>query len=270
MADFKISVDMSGIVSALDSLIHEQVFPRVGQAIEALAVAARADWQQAIYHAKLWDGEKKPYMESIQVKMTGPYSALVWSEYKYAHEIETGRPARDLKKMLDTSPKVRISKQGKRYLIIPFRHNTPGNTALAAPMPQNVYDIVSSREFKGSAVIGQYMRTSGLGAMDPKSRKLLTVKQAQYAWGSRLQNGLTKRLSPKHSNAPTDGMVRMQTTPPGGPKSSAYLTFRVMVEGSNKWIIPAKPGLNLVKGVADRLQPLAEKAIQEAVKRDLT
>ena len=37
------------------------------------------------------------------------------------------------------------------------------------------------------------------------------------------------------------------------------------MEGSKGWIVPAKPGLFLAKGVAEKMQPLAEKAFQAAV-----
>lgn len=268
MADFKISVDLSGVLAALQAQVDDALFPRVSQAVAAIAAQAHKEWKESINNARLWSGEKQPYISSVDMKMTGPYSAVVWSDYALAQEIETGRPARDLKKMLDTSLKVRMSKKGKRYLIIPFRHNTPGNTALAPAMPADVHQIVSSPQFKKSSVTGMGTRLSGTGAMGISSRKLLTVAQAKYQWGSRLQNGLTPKIQPFHSNAPSDGMVRMQTSS-GGQKSSAYLTFRTMVEGSPKWIVGPKPGLFLVKSLIDRLQPMADHVIGAAITKDL-
>jgi hypothetical protein len=90
---------------------------------------------------KVSTGEKEPYMASIAMQMTRPFSAVVSTDYKYADEIETGRPAKDLKQMLNTSPKVRRTKDGRRFLVIPMRHNTPGNGALAPSMPKAVYQM---------------------------------------------------------------------------------------------------------------------------------
>jgi hypothetical protein len=267
MAEFKISIDLAGVVDTVRMLIHEELFPKTSQAVQAIAYQAQEEWKQDVLKARLWSTEKTDYINSIQVKMTGAYSAVVWSDYKFAEEIETGRPAKDLKKMLNTSLKVRKTKDGRRYLIIPFRHNTPGNTALANDMPADVHKIVSSKNFKKSTVTGMGTRLSGTGAMGITSRKMLTVKQASYKWGDRLENGLTEKLKPFHSNAPTDGMVRMQTKS-GKQNSSSYMTFRNMIEGSPKWIVPAKPGLFIAKKVAERLAPLADKVIKEAVKKD--
>ena len=43
------------------------------------------------------------------------------------------------------------------------------------------------------------------------------------------------------------------------------MTFRMMMDGQQGWIIPARPGLYLAKGVAEEMQPIAEKAFTEAV-----
>jgi hypothetical protein len=197
--------------------------------------------------------------------MTGAFSAEVSSEYRYAQEIETGRPARDLKKMLDTSMKVRLSKKGKRYLIIPFRHQVPGADAIGQSMPDDVYEL--ARQMKPSRVTGTSRRLSGTGAMDIKTRKPVTVAQRKYLWGGSLPAGATPKMQTREGSRYA-GMYRFNTSS-GNAKSSTYLTFRVMVEGAPGWIVAAKPGLNLVKGVTDRLQPLADKAFSEAVKRDL-
>lgn len=41
------------------------------------------------------------------------FEALVWADYKYAEEIEQGRLPKDLKRMLNTSLKVRTSRKKK-------------------------------------------------------------------------------------------------------------------------------------------------------------
>lgn len=266
MAEFRISVDLSPLLDAAHSAVNEQVFPLLNQAVRAVAQQAQTRWKEAVYRAKLWDGERAAYMESIQMHMTGPFSALVWSDYRYAAEIEAGRPARDLKRMLDTSLKVRVSKDGHRYMYIPFRHSAPGNTAHGPDMPQHVYDM--ARNMAPSRVIGQTTRKSGTGAHDMKTRKHLTVPQSVYSWGGRLAAG---SMGP-NKKGKTDrfaNMYRFDTSTPGGGKSSAYMTFRTMSDKSNGWIVPAKPGLHLAQSVATEMQPLAEQAFTEAVKRTL-
>lgn len=264
MAEFKISVDLSGVTSAA-AIVNQQVLPLLSQAVRVIAQQTAIDWQEAVQRAKLWSGEKDAYSSSIQMKMTGPFSALVWSDYRYAEEIETGRPPRDLKAMLNTSLKVRTSKKGKRYLFIPFRHNTSGNDALAPAMPPDVYAL--AKDMTPSSIVGQTQRLSGTGAYDIKTQQRLTVPQNVYQWGSSLPAGLVPKLKNSHKTDPYAGMYRFNTTAPGGSRSSTYLTFRTMVEGSPGWIVPAQPGLYLAKKVADEMQPVAEEAFGEAIKR---
>lgn len=259
MAQFRIAIDLSGVMGAAGDVINAQVLPRLNQAVRAVSGQLQANWQEAVYRAKLWSGEKDAYAKSIQMKMTGDFSALVWTDYKLAEEIENGRPAKDLKQMLNTSMKVRTTKQGKRYLIIPFRHNTPGNNAHAPAMPLPVFQV--ARELAPSRVTGTGARLSGTGAYDIATRQPSRVPQRRYSWGDKLVGAKLAGGNKNH-----EGMYRFDTTTPGGKRSSAYLTFRVMMEGSSGWVIAPRPGLNIAKQVTDDMQPLAEAAFGEAVK----
>lgn len=264
MLEFKIRLQLDGL-PAVRAAIYQQVYPLLTEAVGAVAQQTSLNWQAAINDAKLWVGEKDAYAASIQVKMTGAFSALVWTDYKLAEQIENGRPARDLKRMLDTSLKVRTGKKGQRYLIIPFRHSTPGKNATGQSMPEHVYK--AARKLEPSSVTGMTQRLSGTGAMDIKTRQYLTVPQRTYKWGGRLPPGMMGP-NPKGKVDRFAGMVRFQE-PGKKPQYSQYLTFRVMTENSRGWIIPAKPGLKIVKGVIDDMQPVAEEIFREAVKRSI-
>lgn len=253
MAQFKISVDLSNVVLAR-GIIDYQVLPLLNQAVRAVSDAVEKNWIESVKNAHLWQQEKAAYIASIKTQETGPFSAVVLSDYKYAEEIELGRPQKDLKRMLNTSLKVRVSRKNNRYLIIPFQHNTPGNDATGQAMPDEIYDIV--KRLSPSSVTGQQRRLSGTGAYDIKTRKRLTVNQNTYKWGGRFAI----------DNSRYAGMVRFDASG-GGSRRSSYLTFRVMSEKSSGWIVPAKPGLFLAKAVAEAMQPKAEIAFQEAMRR---
>lgn len=244
MAEFRISVDLSGIANVNSAIVGEAL-PLLSQAVRAVAQATQSNWIQAVHRAKLWSGEKDAYAASIQWRETGPFSALVWTDYKHAEEIETGRPARDLKVMLNTSMKVRVNNKGSRYLIIPFRHNANTVPPMATQMSL-------------SSIIGHGRRESGTGAWSMQTKSPYTVRQRKYNWGDRLEGPDVAKNQ--------QGMVRMNTAT-GAKKSSAYLTFRVMSEKSTGWIIPPQPGQHIAKGVAEQMQPLAEAAFTEAIRR---
>lgn len=245
------------------NLINEEVMPRVHEAIGAVAETAKARWQKAIMHARgVWSVEKIQYANSIQWQYTGALQASVSTTYKYASQIENGRPARDLKAMLNTSKKVRISHSkkhaGQKYLIIPFRHNTPGSEAHAPAMAAHIYKQAAG--LAPSRIIGKTTRPSG---QNPKTH----VNQNIYQWGGRLPAGLAPKLKPSHKTDIYAGMHRFDTSS-GKQKSSAYVTFRIMGQWSAGWIVPAKPGLHLAKTVANNLKPVAEKVIWQAVITD--
>jgi hypothetical protein len=262
MAEFRLSIDLSPVMAAAGNIINEQVLPLLSQAVRAVAQQVQTNWIESVQRARLRRGEKDAYAATIAWRSTGPFSALVQSDYQYDQEIENGRPARDLKRYLDTSAKVRRSAEGRRYLIIPFRHNTPGNEALGRSMPADVYEI--ARQLTPSRVTGQTTRVSGLIASDVSTRKLLTVNQNRYKWGAAMPASATW-ARPRYAQ-----MYRFDTTTPGsGKSSSSYLTFRVMREGSGGWIIPPQPGQKLAEMVVNDMRLLAEKVFTEALLRSL-
>jgi hypothetical protein len=280
MAEFKISVTLPSVMNARPE-ISGKLLPLVSQAVNVIAQQTVIDWQKAVYRAKLWSGEKDPYIQSIQMRMTGAFSAIVWSDYKYAEEIETGRPPRDLKQMLNTSTKVRRTKDGRRFLVIPFQHNTPGNDALAPAMPTSVYELAS--QMASSSIVGQSKRPSGeVTSISPMGMRVLKkqtpfmsntatksaflISQNKYQWGGKLPGFA---LANKDQESKYGNMYRFDTKTPGGKSHSTFLTFRIMIEGSQGWIIPASPGLYLAKKVSEEMQPLAEMAFAEAMKKTL-
>lgn len=242
--EFAIQIDLAPIITNIQAVFDGTVLPNLQQEVWKIAQMAQTEWMTAIGHAHLWAGEKDNYSSTIDIQMTGPYSALVDSDYKYAEQIETGRPPYDLKKMLQTSNKTRMSKAGKKYLIIPFRHNV-------ASMPKEVR--IAAKQLAPSRVTGMGTRVSATG---------VTVPQAKYAWGGRLKAGAAPGMLRKHA-----GMVRFDISTPKMARSS-YLTFRVMSETSAGWIIPAQPGQHIVKGVVDKLRPMAEAAFAKALIAD--
>jgi hypothetical protein len=282
------SVSVAGSAQLnLSAGINAQVFPLLHQAVKAVAKQTAANWQEAVARAKLWSGEKDAYGKSITWQMTGDFSAMVESDYRLASDIETGRAPRDMKTMLNTSSKVRRTEDGRRFLVIPMRHNTPGNGALAKAMPTAVHELaktmapsrVLAMKERPSGEVTTLSPKTGMHAAakqtpylsNPKTKQAAQVVARKYAWGGRLTASAIKNAGLDAATAKRySGMVRMDTSTPGGGKSSSYMTFRIMMEGqTGKWIIPAQPGLYIAKKVEADMQPKAEAAFSAAVKKTL-
>lgn len=281
MADtsFHISLQLPS-VDQLVKVINGATFPLAAQAVRAIASETAFRWKESVARASLWQGEKTPYIQSIKVRMLSDLSAEVYSDYKYAQEIEEGRPPRDLKLMLNTSTKVRTTKDGRRFLVVPLRKNSPGNAALAPAMPMSVYELAkemipSEVTSIGARPAGETTILSPTTGMFPSpsqnpflsstaTQKPLMVVKASYAWGGRLtRKDLAAAGASKQDQRLYAGMVRMKVSTGG----SQYLTFRTMMEGSSGWVTKPVPGKHIAQKVAQQMQPLATAAISEAMKR---
>lgn len=239
-----------------------------------LAEAAHQQWIAYANGAPLPNGKvisnrSGEYARSIQIRQIGPFAAEVFSDLRYAHVIEEGAPQRDMKRMLDTSFKVRLSAKGKRYLIIPFRHGAPGSV-MGANMPDSVADWWKDKT--PSRITGRLLRASGTGAFDIKTRKLIMVPAWRYRWGHRLGSGDLADMGIEGKAADRlKGMVMFRKPGKGKGYSShsQFITFRVMSEGSKGWIAPAVEGKWPAKTVADTLRPIAEEAFRGAATADI-
>jgi hypothetical protein len=281
MADtqFNISLQLPS-VDQLIRVINGATFPLAAKAVAAIASETSFRWKESVARARLWQGEKMPYIQSIKVRVLDDLNMEVYSDYKYAQEIEEGRPPRDLKLMLNTSTKTRVSQKGRRFLVIPMRHNTPGNDALAPAMPTSVYELAA--EMIPTEVTGMGQRYSGEEVnlsptsgmthsgqnpnflSNPATKSAFMVPRASYQWGGKLSRGALVSAGVSKKDAKLfAGMVRMKESTGG----SAYLTFRVMAEGSPGWITKPVPGKHIAQRVAQGMQPLATAAISEAMKR---
>jgi len=265
--NYSVSFDASSLIAGLQ-LDLEKV---IGEAVKITAEKVQGRWQEAIYHVSGVRAEiKDRYRDSVKYQMSAnKMEARIYSDDPMAVPIETGIPARDLKLMLDTSLKTRVAKQGKhagqRYMIIPFRHNTPGHDAHAKDMPASVY--AQAKQMKKSTVTKMSFRPNQLGVRGftgARTHQLLTVPSRSYQWGDRLPSGLAPKLKDHHATDIYAGMVRFNTSS-GKQKSSAYMTFRVMGEWSTGWIVPAQPGRYIVKGLTDDAQKILESEVQAAI-----
>ena len=289
MSNYKITID-TGTVAGLMVNLTDQMQAAVTEGLKAVAEETHARWIEAIKKApKIWYVERNRYIQSLAWKLTSPFSAEVWTDYEVADWIENGRPARDLKQYLNTSQRVRRTEDGRRFLIIPFRHNTPGHSALAPSMSPQAYAI--AKGMKRSSVtadnlsrpVGQVMHLSprtGMSVSPHQTPFLSSIKTrgqamfdkaTHYAWGDRLSAKTLRAAGMDDADVRKyAGMVRMKDSA-GKNRAGGYLTFRVMIEGQSGWIVPAKPGLHIVQAVAAEAETWApeiiSKALQAAVGR---
>ena len=270
---FRIGIELGHLVPE-GSALGAAAFPNLAFAVQQLTEEAHRRWVAYASGAPLPTGQviqnrTGTYARSILMRRLGDFSGEVYSELPYAEIIENGAPSRDLKKILGYSYKVRVSEEGKRYLIIPFRWNHP-NSVLGRQMPQPVADWWAQGRTP-SHVVGMGTRTSGTGAYDIKTRGRLVVPLRKYVWGARLSKNDLEGMGIRGAQANRlAGMVNFRKAgAKGGGSHSQFMTFRVMVEGSKGWIAPAIEGKHPARTVAEQLRPIADTLFKKAMQEDV-
>lgn len=262
--------------------LNAALLPNLAAAVAQLAAFAEARWQQYAQGAPLPNGGRVvprsgAYLASIKRAQISDYAWEIASDAPYADAIERGTGPRDLKRMLDSSMKVRRTKDGRRYLIIPFRWGTGTGSGggvsfgkQVMPMPPHVH--AAAKALSPSRITGHGWRPSGTGAWSVRTHGPAMVRQRRFAWGGRLSaaaiRGAAPGLDERHVRRMA-GMVKMQHPTRRGSRDTQYMTFRVMIEGGKGWLAPARAGLYPARAVAEELERKAPDILQRALAQDL-
>lgn len=272
MTEFRVKIEVAHILPPQLEM-SEALFPNLSYAVQRMAQAAQNIWQGYASGKEIPPGGKPlhtrtgTYLRSIQLEQEGAFAWAVYSDAPYADAIENGAGEFDMHRWLDTSHKTRISSKGKRYLIIPFRWNTPDHDATTPNvMPGHIHGLWSMG-LMASHVTDQRMYTVG-HSLDGRP---LTVTRRKYIWGDRLSARLIAATGATGAKARNmRGMVNMRVPGArGGAAHSQYLTFRVLSEGSSGWIIPPRPGYHLAQHTSERIRSLSAQAFGKAVETDI-
>ncbi|MDQ7818669.1 MAG: hypothetical protein RDU14_16710 [Melioribacteraceae bacterium] len=233
-------------------------------------------------------GYARGIVEGIKYPFQGdPLYYKIEHTKDYAKYLEHGFEPFDMKKALQTSDKVRISKDGKRYLVIPFEHGTPG-TKSKREMPQEIY--AEAKRLKPSVVAGKFNEGSIRQATTMKDMDLLRknnpkrVQRNSYEWGEKLTHVKGVELE---DDSHYKNMVRFETNPnvnrekfdfgkfgsmnetSSMKQHSLYMTFRVMIEDSEGWIHPGLKPMRILGETYDSTKQSVEMMLAEAAKKDI-
>ncbi len=266
----KISVQL-GMPSELEQMLAMSVadaaslFPNQIRAIQGLAQLAQRRWIEYGSGARALPSGRKlnrmtgGYASSIKIAEDGVLQYVIYSDDPKAEWIERGFPAWDMTKLLSTSHKVRRRNDGKRYLVVPFRHKTPGG--LGVTMPEQLHSFMLSPERKASVVTGTY-------SVKSLQDGLTDVTRRAYKWGDRLTRADVTAigLDPDAEGRNMVGMVKMASN-----TGHEYVTFRVMSEDhqGSKWQMPEREGYEPARATFDFIQAHYEGLMRVAIEEDV-
>jgi len=206
-----------------------------------------------------------------------PLSVAVMNHAPYAQAIEEGHAGFHLPSRIAwPTEKSRISKKGRFYLTIPFRHMTPGKESegigagrARTVMPREVYRAALAAFKAGRTPTFPVGRDPGGRMMfrGQLSRPYRVMNVPQWLTNKALrqegQPGYTWRAGK------FEGMRRIIQKSASGARSSTFMTWRTLSQDSAGWWIPPMAGFHFAQQVIERISGPVGDIIAAAVGQDI-
>lgn len=232
MRQFSISRDQ---VDSICDNVAKTLAARYAQVLEQTA-------QQALNQTR------QRYIRNIKVVDTGRLEGTVMLDYSkdpMVRMLEEGVSAFDMKQKMLSGRKVKIGRNGGRYVTIPFRWGTPNvvgdSDVFSGTLPQAVYNAVRKMP-QNIPVSGGGMRTAGLNVsqlssnlQQPGMRKSITDSAGKV---------LFKQY--EHKTSLFQGVIQQRDSATG---QNRYFSFRRVSEKSDPdaFIHPGIQQYNLIQ-----------------------
>lgn len=265
------------------------MFRQVSETLEEIGREAQQEWiAWASGTKKLPNGETisastGEYARSIKFRRAdsgGEIAVEVYSDSPIHEYLDKGTRERDMKAMLSRSQKAKTSKDGHRYMSIPFRHKVADKGSDISPggkmlIPRKIANLVRKNEQRGtptSRILSAFRehnqgRRASYGPRhndtighDPQTGKPVGYGQrskitgaGNYTWKSGLFSGLTHFAGFKG-------------------RHGQWLTFRTMSENSPAaaWMSPGTKPKRILEQVHQFvLASRFEERVGEAAKADI-
>lgn len=174
---------------------------------------------------------KDEYLSNLQRPSVGRLKASITLTGQLPNMVEQGAQAFDMKKGMLNSPKAKLTKDGRRYLIIPFRWATPsaqgGGAAFSGRMPTEIYKVMRTLRTTRTSYQGQHQSGQGLKKQSLAGGTYGKLKTRARVTGGQLTE--QQRKAYEHKAPLLQGMVRSQKVYEKATQGQ-YHTFRVVSE----------------------------------------
>lgn len=215
------------------------MWERTKEAVQKATKIVEAAWiKNGMAIAK--SGQYARSIHSVFIDSDNEIIGIVFNTAPYASALEHGLKPFDMKPYFMKSKRIKISKKGKKYLTIPFRHGIPGTVTMPA-MPENIY-----KEVKKKGRLGK----SDYGIRSKIIRDKEKGELARYTWKTGLYSNMVRKGIKGHSQ---------------------YLTFRVVSENSpaGSWWHPGIQAKHIAQRTAEEVAPEIEEIITKAINEDI-
>ena len=272
--DWSIFSDWSEALLEIVRVGNLEIFTSYAQAAEMVAVRSLNLYRGYLQGARLPNGAAIQHpsgqlAEHATLMGNGQYLGYVLhNDAAYSEAIERGTKSRDLKDMLPTAHKARRGKDGALYLIIPFRHGTPGTVGLRA-MPQGIWE--RAMKLSRSRITGHRMEPSVTHPGEMVQRNVYGFFNKEGKWVSTWGRHLTLNQVQNAGGSFKEQSIYQGMYKFGLPRHSQYITFRVMSQNSapGSWIRKAVPPLWPARFAAEEGFRQGKSFLEEALTEDI-
>lgn len=226
---------------------------------DALGVAARNEWI-AVAGEEL-KSTSRDYIGGIQQPEITKSGVMVQLLGVLPNMVEQGWAPHDLRATVLRSPKAKTSKEGHKYMAIPFRHGTPGTTGrnVGREMPKAIHKVARHlaphMAVGGVTVKGQRLQVGG--KMSKAAKAILTKKERSWHSAS-IYLGMIRKAETQG----TKGTARAATT--------GYSTFRTISENVRKaeqhWMHPGIRARRIATKVQRHIREIANSVVIDAIR----
>ncbi|MEO8602981.1 MAG: hypothetical protein ABI629_10420 [bacterium] len=257
--------------------------PAFGPAMAAAMIQA-GDLIRAAWMEELGDhADTGAAMRSLQDQdalqypfLSDPMMVAVVSTEPQTDWLEEGRAGFHMPDRIDPG-KWKVTKDGKRYLNIPFRHTSPvkaGGGAsggrMRTQMPADVYALASQLEDGARLTVGSLSAALEGGDATPLGAELFKQGKS-YSYYREIFGGQVPDHLPGGYTwraGKFEGLQRNTRETPGGGRHTEYMTFRTITPDSEGWYIPPTPGYHLAAHALDAAAPAIEQLFEAAAASD--
>lgn len=258
----KIEIDTGRVLEILTDVgLSAQA---AGQIAAGLGAAAFANWQMLAQREL--KSTARDYVQGLSLEQNGNVVTISLNG-AMPNMIEQGWDGGDMRAWMLKSPKSKATKDGGRYLVVPFRHGVPGTGGrnVGAAMPPEIHNVAKRLFGTKAPVQGSQNKTVWGGRLTKDAvRAAPFLSKAEKA---QVRAKLDELKKPWHTTSVWTGMVRNEAKYAKTSQSS-YWTFRtISTRGDPRsWIHPGIVARNFaaqVQGkIADSLAAVMAQALR--------
>jgi hypothetical protein len=269
---FSIAIDIAPFQAIFDALtdIDKGNSGALSTLMRDMGDLVIAEWhQQATLALKNPSGYIQQIDTAPQYPDENPLHVRIENHHKAAVFLEFGTEPFDLKIMLETSSKVKVSKEGKKYIRIPFGHSKASLVSYglgnqAAELTASRKQIPSVGDPRRTAW-GDRLKAGGIGMRS----KTFTVTGDLAKGGKNALNTTgagTRKIQYTWKSSPFENLVRMEDK---FGQTSGFSTFRTISEksDSDSWIHSGIKASHIAERTTEIVRPVLIQGLGEALQK---